>query len=163
MTLRYIKIKKKPTTFNSLFGVPVSQFEKILIKVDPEWNKRVQARYKRPGRPYDHPLEDMILMLLLYYRSYITQEFVGYLFDLDKSRVCRIIQKLEPILATVMAISKRKHLSKDRKNPILDATEQPIERPKKGQKPHYSGKKKCHTIKTELRINPKGREYHRGH
>jgi hypothetical protein len=161
MTLRYIKIKKKPTTFNSLFGVPVSQFEKILIKVDPEWNKRVLARYKRPGRPYDHPLEDMILMLLLYYRSYITQEFVGYLFDLDKSRVCRIIQKLEPILATVMAISKRKHLSKeDVENLILDATEQPIERPKRGQKPYYSGKKKRHTIKTELRINSKGRIVH---
>ena len=138
MSISYNKIKKKPTTFNSLFGVSVSQFEEILLKTTPAWNKRVLSKYKRPGRPYDHPLEDMILMLLLYYRSYITQEFVGYLFDLDKSRVCRIIQKLEPILATVMAISKRKHLSKkDVECLIIDATEQPIERPKKGQKPFY--------------------------
>ena len=86
---------------------------------------------------------------------------MGYLFDLDKSRVCRILQKLEPILATVMAISKRKHLSKkDVECLIIDATEQPIERPKKGQKPFYSGKKKRHTIKTEIRINPKGRIVH---
>lgn len=161
MSLRYKKIKKKPTIFNSLLGVSVWQFEEILLKTTPAWNKRVLSKYKRPGRPYDHPLEDMILMLLLYYRSYITQEFVGYLFDLDKSRVCRILQKLEPILATVMAISKRKHLSKkDVECLIIDATEQPIERPKKGQKPFYSGKKKRHTIKTEIRINPKGRIVH---
>jgi len=161
MSISYNKIKKKPTTFSSLFGVSVSQFEEILLKTTPAWNKRVLSKYKRPGRPYDHPLEDMILMLLLYYRSYITQEFVGYLFDLDKSRVCRIIQKLEPILASVMAISKRKHLSKKEvESIIIDATKQPIERPKKRQKPFYSGKKKRHTIKTEIRINPKGRIVH---
>jgi len=57
-----------------------------------------------------------------------------------------------------MAISKRKHLpKKDVEYLIIDATEQPIERPKKGQKPFYSGKKKRHTIKTEIRISPKGR------
>ncbi|MGV8948549.1 MAG: transposase family protein [Candidatus Paracaedibacter sp.] len=68
---------------------------------------------------------------------------------------------LEPVLATVMAISKRKHLSKEEIECfIIDATEQPIERPKKGQKPYYSGKKKRQTIKTELRINPKGRIVH---
>lgn len=139
----------------------VSQFEEILLKTIPAWNSRVLSNYKRPGRPYDHPLEDMILILLLYYRSYITQEFVGYLFDLDKSRVCRIIQRLEPILATVMAISKRKHLSKKEvESLIIDATEQPIERPQKRQKPFYSGKKKRHTIKTEIRINLKGRIVH---
>lgn len=103
----------------------------------------------------------MILILLLYYRSYITQEFVGYLFDLDKSRICRIIQKLEPILATVMAISKRKHLSqKEVESLIIDATEQPIERPKKGQRPYYSGKKKRHPLKRELRINLEGKIVH---
>jgi hypothetical protein len=95
------------------------------------------------------------------YRSYITQEFVGFLFALDKSRVCRIIQKLEPILAKVMAISKRKRLSQEEiETLIVDATEQPIERPKKGQKPYYSGKKKRHTLKTEIRITRKGRIVH---
>ena len=161
MSLSYNKIKKKPTTFNSLFGLSVSQFEEILIKAEPEWNKKVLGRYRRPGRPYDHPLEDMILILLLYYRCYITQEFLGYLFNLDKSRICRIIQTLEPVLATVVAISKRKHLSKKEvENLIIDATEQPVERPGKGQKSYYSGKKKRHTIKTEVRINLKGRIVH---
>jgi len=161
MSLRYLKVKKKPTTFRRLFVVSVSEFEIILLKVLPEWQKKVLGRYKGPGRPYDHSLEDMILMLLLYYRSYITQEFVGYLFALDKSRVCRIIQTLEPILANVMAISKCKHLSQEEvETLIVDATEQPIERPKKGQKPYYSGKKKRHTVKTEIRVTKKGRIVH---
>jgi len=161
MSLRYLKVKKKLRTFLRLFGVCVSEFETILSKVLPEWQKKVLDCYKGPGRPYDHGLEDMVLMLLLYYRSYITQEFVGFLFALDKSRVCRIIQKLEPILAKVMAISKRKCLSQEEiETLIVDATEQPIERPKKGQKPYYSGKKKRHTLKTEIRITRKGRIVH---
>jgi hypothetical protein len=154
----YLKIQKKPTTFRRLFGVSVQQFEGILSKARPEWDRRVLARYKRPGRPYDLDLADMILMLLLYYRSYVSQEFAGYLFNLDKSRVCRIIQKLEPILAKIMALSKEKKLSKEEVEQLLvDATEQPIERPKKKQKPYYSGKKKRHTLKTQITVTRKGR------
>ena len=100
-------------------------------------------------------------MLLLYYRSYIAQLFVEYLFALDKSRVCQIIQKLEPIVAKVMAISKSKHLSQEEiEAVIVDVTQQQIERPKKGQKPYYSGKKKHHTLKIEIRITRKGRIIH---
>ena len=33
---------------------------------------------------------------------------------------------------------------------IIDVTEQPIERPVKGQKQYYSGKKKQHTIKVQI-------------
>lgn len=83
---------------------------------------------------------------------------MGFLFDIDDSRVCRIIQKLEPLLAEIFALPKEKRLSKKEVEEILvDATEQPIERPKKGQKKYYSGKKKRHTIKTEIRTTPKGR------
>lgn len=157
MSIRYLKIQKKPIIFLHLFGTSVEQFEKILVKISPQWQRIVISSYKRPGRPYDLPLEDMILMLLLYYRSYATQEFVGYLFNLDKSRVCRIIQKLEPILAKVMAISKAKKLSQEEVEQLLvDATEQSIERPKKGQKPYYSGKKKRHTLKTQITVTRKG-------
>ena len=161
MSLRYTKIKKKPTTFNRLFGVSVSQFEEILREVEPAWQSRVIGRYKRQGRSYKRDVSDMLLMLLLYYRSYITQEFVGFLFGIDDSRVCRIIQKLEPILAKIMAISKERKLSKEEvEHLIIDATEQTIERPKRSQKTYYSGKKKRHTLKTEIRITPQGRIVH---
>lgn len=161
MSLRYNKIKNHPTTFKRLFGLSVAEFERILKAVEPQWEKRVVQRYKRPGRNNKLSLSEQILMLLLYYRSYAIQIFIGYLFDIDDSRVCRNIQRLEPILAKVMAITKTRHLSQEEiEEIIIDATEQPIERPKKGQKAFYSGKKKRHTNKTEIRITPKGRLIH---
>ena len=161
MSIKYLKIKKKPTTFNRLFGVSVSQFETVLPKVVPLWQRKVISRYKRPGRDYKLNVADMVLMLLLYYRSYISQEFVGYLFGIDDSRVCRILQKLEPLLAKVMALPNKKYLSQEEvESLIIDATEQPIERPKKTQKPYYSSKKKRHTLKTEIRVTRKGRIVH---
>ena len=76
MSLKYIKIRKSPIIFNRLFGVSVSQFDEILLKIEPQWQKQVINRYKRPGRDYKLELGDMLLLLLLYYRSYITQMFM---------------------------------------------------------------------------------------
>ena len=60
--------------------------------------------------------------------------------------------------ATVIAISKAKKLSKKEiEHLLIDATEQPIERPKKGQRSYYSGKKKHDTMKTQITTNRKGR------
>ena len=161
MSLRYKKIKKKPKTFNRLFGVSVSQFEAILSKVAPLWEQKVIGSYKGPGRHYKLEVADMTLMILLYYRSYITHKFVGYLFGIDDSRVCRITRKLEPLLASVMALPNKKSLSQEEvESLVIDATEQPVERPRKGQKAYYSGKKKRHTLKTEIRISRKGRIAH---
>jgi|SRR6478609_708830 len=158
MSIRYNKIKNNPTIFKRLFGVSVSEFDRILWQVEPLWHKRVVKRYKRPGRDYKLELPDMLLMLLLYYRTYTTHIFIGYLFGIDDSRVCRNIRTLEPILAKVMAITKTRHLKQEEiEDLILDATEQPIERPKKGQRVFYSGKKKRHTNKTEIRIIPQGK------
>lgn len=161
MSLRYLKIKKNPLTFLRLFGISPEQFEQIMTKLNPLWEEQVLSRYKRPGRDFKMSLEEMVLMLLLYYRCYMTQEFIGFLFDIDDSRVCRLIKRLEPLLARVMAIPKVKNLSKEEaESLILDVTERPIERPKKGQKVYYSGKKKRHTIKTEIRITENKRIVH---
>ena len=137
-------IDKNPKTFHRLFGIPPQEFEIILKikKVEPRWHERVISGDKRPGRRYKVDLSDMLLMLLLYDCRYVTHVFVGYMFGIDDSRVCRIMRRLEPILASVMAIQKCKKLSKEEvESLMIDATVQPIERPKKRQKPYYSGKK----------------------
>lgn len=158
MSLTYSKIAQRPTTFLRMCGITVAQFNQILPTISELWALEIIGKYKRPGRPYDLSIEDMMLMLLLYYRSYTTQMFIGYLFDLDAGRVCRIIRILEPLFANVMAISKTRHLSEEEiRHMIVDATEQPIERPVRGQKKWYSGKKKRHTVKTEVRITNRGR------
>ena len=161
MLISYKKIKDMPSSFIRLFGISVKEFEILIQKIDSQWSKSLKKAYKRPGRNFKLPLEDMVLMLLLYYRNYVTQLFVGYLFGIDDSRVCRIIRKLEPVLAKVMAIKKERHLHpQDIESILIDATEQPCERPKKKQSPYYSGKKKRHTLKTEIRVTKEGRIVH---
>jgi hypothetical protein len=128
--------------------------------VRPLWEEKITSSYKRPGRNAKLALEDQVIMLFLYYRSYVTMVFVGHLFGIDDSNVCRMIKRLEPILAKVTAIRKdRTYTDKDLEL-IIDATEQPIERPRKKQKRYYSGKKKRHTLKTEIRINGQGEIKH---
>lgn len=48
MSLRHTKIRKNPKTFQRLFGVTPQEFEIILKKVEPLWQKRVISGYKRP-------------------------------------------------------------------------------------------------------------------
>ena len=50
------------------------------------------------GRPFKLDVKDRFLMLLVYYRLYITYTLAGFLFDLDQSNICRDIQKIEPLL-----------------------------------------------------------------
>ena len=122
MSLRYTKIRKNSKAFQRFFGISVAQFNVILEKVAPKWELTVISGYKKPDRGYKLDISDMILMLLLYYRSYVTQIFVGYMFGIDDSRVCRIIQRLEAILVSVMAVQKHKKLSKeDIENLIIGA------------------------------------------
>lgn len=158
MSLTYNKIKNSPKNFQQLFGLTPEQFNEISSKAKKVFEKIIIAKYKRQGRFHKLSFEDMLLLLLLYYRTYMTQRFVAILFNIDVSRVCRIIKMLEPILLSVVKIKKTKHLSKEEVDTlIVDATEQQIERPKYNQKPYYSGKKKRHTLKTEIRTTREGR------
>ena len=47
------------------------------------------------GRPFKLDVKDRFLMLLVYYRLYITYTLTGFFFDLDQSNICRDIQKIE--------------------------------------------------------------------
>jgi hypothetical protein len=69
MSLRYTKIRKNSNTFQRLFGISVEQCDIILQKMALTWPSKVISAYKRPGRDYKLDLSEMLLMLLLYYRS----------------------------------------------------------------------------------------------
>ena len=107
MSVKYIRIVKHPKIFLRLFGVNSSDFDAIFKSAAPLWEKQILGKYKCLGRHFALSLEDMILMLPLYYRTYTNQMFVGYLFGLDDFRACRIIQKLESVLARVMNIPNK--------------------------------------------------------
>ena len=92
-------------------------------------------------------------MLLIYYRTYTTHAFLGFLFGVDDSAVGRNINPL--------AAAAGRHLPHPRaagrarpedeiRELFFDATERPTRRPERGQREFYSGKKKRHTIKTQV-------------
>ncbi len=111
-------------------------------------------------------------MLLVYYRLYITYTLAGFLFDLDQSNICRDIQKIEslvrqclPIPQKIYNITKRLQTLDEIEKyfpgflSFIDSTEQQIPRPidnKRKRTLFYSGKKKRHTVKTQLMTNNHG-------
>lgn len=155
----YKKLSKKPVVFKKLTGLNSSEFLTIVKKLKPLWDKKYEKGKKKSGRPQGLiNVENHLLCLLLYYRTYSTQLFIGLFFRVDDSTISRSISKLEPLLVKVCHIKKCRSLSENElETLIVDATEQEINRPKKGQKKYYSGKKKRHTIKTEIIMTKKGK------
>lgn len=157
MSLSYKKIQGHKYNFVQLTGLSIEEFDKIVELVRPL--SAVESKKKIAGRKSPlETLEDKVLCLLIYYRTYITHSFLGYLFNLHNSNICRLIKKLEPLLAKKITIKKDRTLTAEKILKILaDVTEQATQRPSKKQKKFYSGKKKSHTIKTEIVIEETGK------
>lgn len=162
MACNFKRLFKKPKAFLRITGVSVEEFEKILKMVEPIWEEKVEQIKVVSGRPYGlGSLEGHILCLLIYYRTYLTQEFLGFLFDVDDSCISRSIRRIAKVLAPTLGIQKSRLVSEQEAiDIIIDCTEHPIERPKKKQQQYYSGKKKRHTLKTEIQITGEGEIVH---
>lgn len=156
------KLRKNPLYFRRLTGITAEKFDEIYEQLEPLYQvfnrKRLENKNKNrkrrvgAGSQFSLPLEDRLLMLLIYYRTYSTHILLGFLFNIDDSSVCRNINPLQPILAKIFKIPEKKiDMSEDEiMDLFFDGTEQQTNRPKKEQKRWYSGKKKRHTIKHQV-------------
>ena len=136
--------------------------KEIIKKYHKHENKRLSKRKDREratgaGRPFKLDVKNRFLMILVYYRLYITYTLAGFLFDLDQSNICRDIQKIEslvrqciPIPQKIYSITKRLRTPDEVEQyfpgflSFIDSTEQHVPRPinKQRRKVYYSGKKK---------------------
>jgi DDE superfamily endonuclease len=149
-----------PTTFRRLTGLTPAAFRRLLAEVAAADGQARDRRSTRPGRRRKAgagrkpslPLADRLLMLLLYYRTYVPHTFLGFLFGLDDSNVSRSNRRLEPLLAGTFRIPERKVglTPGEIQELFFDSTERPTARPVRGQKRFYSGKKRRHTLKTQV-------------
>ncbi len=127
--MRYEEIKnRKDADFKRLTGVSRATFKKMLAVV--------AAGLPSFGRPPKLSRADQLLMTLMYWREYRTQFHIAQTYGVSEATVSRTIRKIEDVLIR----SKQFHLpGKKALRPsdnvievvIVDATEQPIERPKK--------------------------------
>ena len=69
--------------------------------------KTERERKYGAGRPFKLDTRDRFLMLLVYYRLYVTYTLAGFLFDLDQSNVCRDIQKIESLIRQCLPIPQK--------------------------------------------------------
>ncbi|MFP1666365.1 helix-turn-helix domain-containing protein, partial [Streptomyces cavourensis] len=51
------------------------------------------------GRPWCLPLADRVLLVAVYYRTNLTMRQLAPLFGVSPATVCRVIQRLRPLLA----------------------------------------------------------------
>ncbi len=130
------------------------------------------------GRKFELELEERLLLTLMYLRLYVSQTLLGYMFDLDDSNISREINKrMVPSLKQVLPVPLQEELltpslqaqAKKRistleelleahpefKELLVDATEQEVPKPKDKlkRKQRYSGKKKQHTLKSQVTVS----------
>ena len=139
-----------------LTGVKYKKFQKLVIELNPSW-EAAQKRKHVTGRPYEiGGLREHLLLLLMYYRTYTTYLFLAKIFQVDEATICRAIRRVAPLAMRFLEIKPERILEEEELDGlIVDATEQRIYRPK-NQRDYYSGKKRAHTIKTEMVITLNG-------
>ncbi|NBO25047.1 MAG: IS5 family transposase [Chlamydiae bacterium] len=158
--MKYESIKGlEEEKFRRLTGVKRATFEKMM-GILSEADKKKKAK---GGRKSKLTLEDRLLMALEYIREYRTYFHVSQSYGVSESTCYETIKWIENTLIKHpdFALPGRKALLKsdmEYELVLIDATETPIERPKKGQKRFYSGKKKRHTLKTQLIVDKKSKE-----
>lgn len=148
MSFSYYKTKEHPRNFRNITGLTIEEFEKVVEKVRSKW-KKLEKQKKCHGRRSQLPtLEDKLFCVILYYRTYITHRFLGCLFNMHNANVCRLLKKIEPLLAKKVTITKDRSMTSEKILKILaDVTEQQIQRPedsKKRKKSYIQEKKNQH-------------------
>jgi len=130
--MNYTEIEnRKDADFKRLTGVKRTTFEKML--------RVLKKELRNFGRPPKLSRADQLLMTLMYWREYRTQFHIASTYGVSEATVCRTISKVEDVLSKSGEFrlpGKKVLKSSDTAIEIIvvDATEQPIERPKKNRK-----------------------------
>jgi hypothetical protein len=107
------KLRRKPKHFHNFTGLTPQQFDELLTALEPLYKQAEEERLKNPnrlrarggGNSFNLDLAERLLMSLMYFRLYITQTLLGYLFDLDASNVSREISgRMLAVLSEVLPV-----------------------------------------------------------
>lgn len=175
MMLRLQRLRSVPSIFRNLTGITVAVFDHLLEQLRPAFANQRRRRLDRPDRQrafgggddFDLDPDDQFLLTIFWLRHYPTQEVLGYLFGVSDSTAKRAIDRCLPLLEAAgqdtmrmpdPGRGRRKNLSTLLKDTpdvavVIDTFEQSVQRPKKRQKRFYSGKKKRHTLKSQVAVD----------
>jgi hypothetical protein len=171
--LTYEELKNKPRELLAATSLKQDEFETLLVsfgkayaQATPEHQTLTgQARQRRKGGGNKGKLwrlEDKLLLILVYEKTYPLQTMLGLQFGLSQGRVNEWIHRLMPILQTALsesgmspqrdgaAVATSELAVEGGADMVIDGTERRRQRPqdKAAQKDHYSGKKSPHRQKS---------------
>jgi hypothetical protein len=175
MIARLANLRTRPSVFRHLTGITIPVFDELAATVVPAIEAAHHAALDRPGRTravgggdrFDLAITDQLLMTVLWLRQYPTNEVLGFLFGVSDSTASRIIARCLPALERAgrdtmrmpdPGLGRRKNLPSLLKDTpglavVLDSFEQRTHRPKRRQRAYYSGKKKAHTLKSQVGVD----------
>jgi len=175
--IRYNSLSKRPRHFQNFTGLTINEFNKLVKSIKNDWLEQKQSKYKQTNRIRKigggrklilSDFNDRLLVFLIYAKLYSSYLMLEYLFNVDESTICRIIQEFMPILSSKIIINRSgkkittldelKEAIPDLDEILIDATEQKVNRPKKKKirNKYHSGKQKAHTIKTQIITDKNG-------
>ena len=177
MILQYRNLSYYPSVFKSLTGLHLGEFDDLVADVLPLYQAAEIQRLSHPyrqraiggGHPFELEERDHILLTVVWLRVYPSQVVLGYLFGVSGITVGRTIQRVLPILEQAGRDTmrmpdpgKKRRRSLDdllQDTPalavVIDSFEQRVQRAKDKTEAdsYYSGKKKQHTLKSQVAVN----------
>jgi hypothetical protein len=177
MIARYNRLSLQPAVFRALTGLSRPQFDALFQDIAPRLATAEQARLSRPGRqraiggghPFALPPRDQVLLTVVWLRRYPIYEVLGYLFGISQETAVRTVARVLPVLEAAGLDTMRLPDPGKGHRPHLDALladtpelavivdtfEQRVQRPRDRTEAdtYYSGKKKQHTVKSQVAVD----------
>jgi len=177
MIVRYERLQRYPTVFKSMTGLRVAQFDEVVTDILPRFRAAEYTRHDRPDRKravgggpsFDLDPRNQILLTVIWLRLYPIHEVLAYLFGVSDTTVGRAIARVLPLLeASGKDTMRMPDPGKKRRRSldalltdtpelvvVIDTFEQPVQRhqDRKVADEYYSGKKKRHTLKTQVAVD----------
>ena len=175
MIARLDNLQKHPSVFRHLTGITVAVFDALAARVVPAVEAAHRKALDRPDRQraigggddFDLPVLDQVLLTIVWLRQYPTQEVLGFLFGVSDSTAKRAVDRCLPVLEQAGQETMRwpdPGRGRRKKLPallaetpglavVIDTFEQRTQRPQRRQRAYYSGKKKAHTLKSQVAVD----------
>ena len=178
MIARLDHLRRHPAVFRHLTGVTPVVFDELAAQVVPAVEAAHRARLDRPDRKraigggddFDLSTADQLLLTVIWLRQYPTNEALGFLFGVSDSTASRARTRCLPALEQAgrdtmrmpdPGAARRKRLPALLADTpglavVVDSFEQRTQRPARRQRAYYSGKKKAHTLKSQVTVDEDG-------
>jgi hypothetical protein len=177
MMMKYLYVSKYPKVFLKMTGLTVEEFDELLKTVKPIYQQAELKRLSYPnrqraiggGQSAELDERDQILLSVVWLRVYPTHDVLGYFFGVSQPTVGRYISRVLPVLAQTgqdtmrmpdPGRKRRRSLATLLKEMpelviVIDSFEQKVQRPKAAavRDDFYSGKKKTHTLKSQVAVD----------